>query len=316
MELRCGAVDENQSHRLSFGLDSPTFRFGPCKPSCSFLTSTSHSTGVLFRAVQLRRMLQSCAIGASVCFEAGSKQSLLDLAIADSVCHSCAVRSSQSSPAVIGCDAKHVRDATCMAGRLITSGAIIQACGWIRPPVASAPAIPPSAASSLRPVAAPVCFSLQRRCGKSWWQGLLKGVVSRHLLTSRQEGKQSLVDYAITDSVPCRSPYRCAVSSSPTAEVCLSMQVRELSCAAGLLMKTRAIVSVSGWIRPPKSARASPPAASSLPPATAPVFFPCSAATEDASENFGRGICLFRGRKASSLSWTLRLQIPCVTVVL
>ena len=114
---------------------------------------------------------------------------------------------------------------------------------------------------------------------------------------------------------PCRSPYRCAVSSSPG---CFSMQVREWSCAAGLLMKTRAIVSVSGWIRPPfASARASPLAASSLPPATARVFFfSCSAATEDASELCGRGICLFRGRKASSLSWTLRLQIPCVTVVL
>ena len=71
MELRCGAVDRNQSHRPSFGLDSPTFRFGSCRPSCSFLTSTSHSTGVLFLAVQLQRMLQSCAVGASVYFEAG-----------------------------------------------------------------------------------------------------------------------------------------------------------------------------------------------------------------------------------------------------
>ena len=170
--------------------------------------------------------------------------------------------------------AKHICDARCMAWRLITKRAIIQASGWIRPPVASTPAIPPSAASSLRPVAAPVCFSLHHRCGKSWWQGRLKGVVSRHLSVSRQEGKQSLVDYAITDSVPCRSPYRCAVSSSPAAEGCFAMQVHEWSCAVGLLIATRAIVRVSACIRPPlASAHASPPAASSLPPATAPVFF-------------------------------------------
>ena len=170
--------------------------------------------------------------------------------------------------------AKHVCDARCMAWRLITKRAIIQASGWIRPPVASTPAIPPSAASSLRPVAAPVCFSLHHRCGKSWWQGRLKGVVSRHLSVSRQEGKQSLVDYAITDSVRCRSLYRCAVSFSPTAEGCLSMQVHEWSWSAGLLIATRAIVRVSACIRPPlASAHASPPAASSLPPATAPVFF-------------------------------------------
>eukprot|EP00439_Symbiodinium_sp_Y106_P029592 s8595_g3.t1 len=210
--------------------------------------------------------------------------------------------------------AKHVCDARCMAGRLITSGAIIQACGWIRPPVASTPAIPPSAASSLRPVAAPVCFSLQRRCGKSWWQGLLEGVVSRHLLTSRQEGKQSLVDYGVADSVPCRSPYRCAVSSSPG---CFSMQVREWSCAAGLLMKTRAIVSVSGWIRPPfASARASPPAASSLPPATARVFFFVQCSYGGCFRAVRSGHLFVSKLEASSLSWTLRLQIPCVTVVL
>ena len=166
--------------------------------------------------------------------------------------------------------AKLFRDARCMAGRLIKSGAILQACGWIRPPVSSTPAIPPSVASSLRPVAAPVFFSLQNRCGKSWWQGQLKGVVSRHLFVSRQEGKQPLVDYAIADSVSCRRPYRCAVSSSPG---CFSMQVREWSCAAGLLIKPRAIVRVSGWIRPPfASARAIPPsAASSLRPVAAPV---------------------------------------------
>ena len=202
------------------------------------------------------------------------KQSLLDLAIADSVSYTCAGRSSQSSPAAIGCDAKLDRNPRCMAGRLITNRFIIQTSGWIRPPVTSTPAIPPSAASSLRPVAAPVCFSLQHRCGKSWWQGQLKGVVSRHLFVSRQEGKQSLVDYAITDSVRCRSPYRCAVSFSPTAAGCFSTQVREWSCAAGLLIKTRAIIPVSGWIRPPfASARAGLPAASSLPPATAPVLF-------------------------------------------
>ena len=202
------------------------------------------------------------------------KQSLLDLVIADSVSYSCAGRPSQSSPAAIGCDAQRVRNPRCMAGRLVTNKAIIQTSGWIRPPVTSTPAIPPSAASSLRPVAAPVCFSLQHRCGKSWWQGQLKGVVSRHLFVSRQEGKQSLVDYAITDSVRCRSPYRCAVSFSPTAAGCFSTQVREWSCAAGLLIKTRAIISVSGWIRPPfASARAGLPAASSLPPATAPVLF-------------------------------------------
>ena len=158
--------------------------------------------------------------------------SILGLAIADSVSYSCAVRSSQFSPSATGYDAKLVRDARCTAGRLMTNRAIIQASGWIRPPVtstgASIPAIPPSAASSLRPVAAPVCFSLQHRCGKSWWQGQLKGVVSRHLCVSRQEGKQSLVDSPITDSVPCRSPYRCAVSFT------LLQKVREWSCAAEL----------------------------------------------------------------------------------
>ena len=100
---------------------------------------------------------------------------------------------------------------------------------------------------------------------------------------------------------PCRSPYRCAVSSSPG---CFSMQVREWSCAAGLLMKTRAIVSVSGWIRPPfASARASPLAASSLPPATTRVFFFRAVQLRRMLQScaVGTSVCFEAGRQAVSL---------------
>ena len=113
---------------------------------------------------------------------------LVDYAIADSVtCKSpyrCAV---SSSPAAEGCFARQVREWSSAVGLLIKTRAIVSVSGCIRPPYASAHAISPSAASSLLPVAAPACFSLQCRCRKSWWQGLLKGLVSRHLVVSRQE---------------------------------------------------------------------------------------------------------------------------------
>eukprot|EP00439_Symbiodinium_sp_Y106_P011523 s8595_g1.t1 len=113
--------------------------------------------------------------------------------------------------------AKHVRDARCMAGRLITNRAIIQVSGWIRPPVASAHAIPPSAASSLRPVAAPVCF-LQCSYG-----GCFRAVRSGHLFVSRPTtGRRAKL--------------------FPDAR-----------CMAGrliTLITNRAIIQVSGWFRP------------------------------------------------------------------
>ena len=66
-EMDGWAADHADSHHPSFGLDSPTCRLHPCNPSFrSFFASTGRSTGVLFLAVQLRRMLQSCAVGAFV----------------------------------------------------------------------------------------------------------------------------------------------------------------------------------------------------------------------------------------------------------
>ena len=85
-----------------------------------------------------------------------------------------------------------------------------------------------------------------------------------------------------------------------------------------MLHSTNGAVQVSAWIRPPvTSTRAiTPSAASSVLPIAAPLCFSLQCSYGDASELCGPGICLFRGRKASSLSWTLRLQIPCLTLVL
>ena len=193
----------------------------------------------------------------------GGVQSFVDLAIADSVPYSSAVR---SSPVATG--SKLVCHASCVAVMLTNSRAIVRASGCIRPFLDSAQASPSAAASSLPPAAAPVCFFLQCRYGSSWWQGHFRAAQSRHQYVSGQESKQSLVDHAIVDAIP----HKCAVRSSPTAVGCFAMQIHESSCTAGLLTKSRALVPVWGWIRPPvASAHAPPPAASSLPPAAAPV---------------------------------------------
>ena len=145
---------------------------------------------------------------------------------------------------------------------LCSTSVAIQVSGSTRPHIGDV--IPPSAA----PAAAPVCFMLRCRNGSSWWQGHFRAAQSRHQFVSGQESKQSLVDHAIVDAIP----HNCAVRSSPTAVGCFAMQVHESSCTAGLLTKSRALVPVWGWIRPPvASAHAPPPAASSLRPAAAPV---------------------------------------------
>ncbi|OLP95326.1 hypothetical protein AK812_SmicGene22564 [Symbiodinium microadriaticum] len=162
---------------------------------------------------------------------------------------------------------KYVGDSS-RAAALTNSRAIAQVSGCIHTFLACAWASPSSAASSLPPAAAPVCFFLQCRNGSSWWQGHFRAAQSRHQYVSGQESKQSLVDHAIVDAIP----HKCAVRSSPTAVGCFAMQVHESSCTAGLLTKSRALVPVWGWIRPPvASAHAPPPAASSLRPAAAPV---------------------------------------------
>ena len=167
---------------------------------------------------------------------------------------------------------KYVGDSS-RAAALTNSRAIAQVSGCIRTFLACAWASPSSAASSLPPAAAPVCFFLQCRYGSSWWQGHFRAAQSRHQYVSGQESKQSLVDHAIVDAIP----HNCAVRSSPTAVGCFAVQVHESSCTAGLLTKSRALVPGWGGIRPPvASAHAPPPAASSLPPA-APVccFLQC-----------------------------------------
>eukprot|EP00439_Symbiodinium_sp_Y106_P020805 s8535_g2.t1 len=250
MEQRCGAADQNQSHRLSLGMHSPTLRFGPCNLSfCSFFAAAGRSTGVLFLAAQMQKELvartaQRFGVEASCCFQAGSKQSLVDYAIADSVpCRSpyrCAV---SSSPAAEGCFSMQVREWSCAAGLLMKTRAVVSVSGWIRPPLASARASPP-AASSLPPATAPVFFSLQCsyiRC--------FREVLSGHLFVSRSEGKQSLLDLAIADSVS----YTCAArssQSSPAVIGCDAKLVRNPRCMAGRLITNRAIIQASGLICP------------------------------------------------------------------
>ena len=136
-----------------------------------------------------------------------------------------------------------VREWSCAAGLLMKTRAVVSVSGWIRPPLASARASPP-AASSLPPATAPVFFSLQCsyiRC--------FREVLSGHLFVSRSEGKQSLLDLAIADSVS----YTCAArssQSSPAVIGCDAKLVRNPRCMAGRLITNRAIIQASGLICP------------------------------------------------------------------
>ncbi|CAE7883130.1 mfsd5, partial [Symbiodinium necroappetens] len=168
--------------------------------------------------------------------------------------------------------ANHDRDAGFMAGLLTTSRAVVLVSGWICPQFASAYALHPSAVCSLRPGAAPACVarvSLQSRYGQSSLQGYLRRVRSQYLVVSRQESTHSLLDLAIASGVPCI----CAVRSSLFSARHGSKHLRDVSCMFAPVTTSRAIVLVSGWIRPPVSLahaiRASAP--SSLRSSTAPV---------------------------------------------
>ena len=197
-------------------------------------------------------------------------QWFLDLAM----CCGCAVGSSFVAAAPF---AIHERHAGCMAGPaglLATSRAVVLVAGWIRPQIASAYAMHPSAASSRRPGAAPACLacvSLQSRYGESSWQGYLRRVPSQHLVVSRQGNKHSLLDLAVAITMPCT----CAVKFSLLFAWCGAKHLRDASCMFGPLTTSRAIVPVSGCICPPVSSanaiRAS--AASSHRSSTAPICF-------------------------------------------
>ena len=205
------AADHKESHHPSFGLDSPTCRLHPCNPSLrSFFASAGRSTGLLFLAAQMRKELvartaRRCGVDASFNFQTGRQ------AVSGGLwrgrfrpCRSpyrCAV---SSSP---GCFSMQVREWSCAAGLLMKTRAIVSVSGWIRPPFASARASP-LAASSLPPATARVFFSVQRSYG-----GRFRAVRSGHLFVSKLEGKQSLLDLAIADSV-CHS---CAVRSSQSS---------------------------------------------------------------------------------------------------
>ena len=191
----------------------------------------------------------------------------LDLAM----CCGCAVGSSFIAAVS---SANHDRVASCMAELLTTSRAVVLVSGWIRPQIAPAYARHPSAASSLRPGAAPVCLaciSLQRRYVEIPLQGYLRHVRSQHLVVCRQESTHSLVDIAIASGVPCT----CAVRSSFLSATYGAKHLHVASCVPELLTTSRAIVQVSGWIRPPiTSAHAiCPSACSSLRPSIASVCF-------------------------------------------
>ena len=197
-------------------------------------------------------------------------QLFLDLAL----CCGCAVGTSfvAAAPSAI-----HERHSGCMAGPaglLATSRAVVPVAGWIRPQIASAYAMHPSAASSRRPGAAPACLacvSLQSRYGESSWQGYLRRVRSQHLVVSRQGNTHSLLDLAIAITMPCT----CAVKFSLLFAWRGAKHLRDASCMSGPLTTSRAIVPVSGCICPPVSSahaiRAS--AASSHRSRTAPICF-------------------------------------------
>ena len=196
-------------------------------------------------------------------------QLFLDLAI----CCGCAVGSSFVAAAPL---AIHERHAGCMAGPaglLTTSRAVVLVAGWIRPQIASAYAMHPSAASSRRPGASPACLacvSLQSRYGASSWQGYLRRVPSQHLVISRQGNTHSLLDLAIAITMPCT----CAVKFSLLFAWRGAKHLRDASCMFGPLTTSRAIVQVSGCICPPvSSAHAIRASAASSPSSTAPICF-------------------------------------------
>ena len=169
--------------------------------------------------------------------------SLLDLAVADAVPPASANR---FRPIAAGSFARRVGHPSSLSRLLTTSRAIVPLSGWIRSPFPVPGAIRP-AASSFGPVAAPVGFCIRCRCGESLLQGYFGSVQSWHLSFSRQAGTHSLLDFAIADSVP----YSCAArfAFAAPAPGYSAKHVRD-ACMAGLT-KGRAIVQVSGWIRPP-----------------------------------------------------------------
>ena len=215
-----------------------------------------------------------------------STHSVLDLAIADVLPCGCPARS--------GYSAKNVSDVSCMAGLLTTSRAIVQVFGCMRLPIASVHAAPPSAAFLLR-------LGLSLRCiyGKSSLQGYFCRVRSWHLFSSIHKRTHSMLDLAIADAVPF--PFAAAGFFAAHAH--------NTSWMVGQLTTSRAIVHVSGWIRPPiASAHALPPsAASSHRQGVHRCASPCCIGTEhvfckDTSEKCGRGSLLFVGREACLFS--------------
>ena len=197
-------------------------------------------------------------------------QLFLDLAM----CCSCAVGSSFVAAAPFAIDERHAGCMAGPAGLLTTSRAVVPVAGWIRPQIASAYAMHPSAASSRRAGAAPACLacvSLQSRYGESSWQGYLRRVRSQHLVVSRQGNTHSLLDLAIAISMPCT----CAVKFSLLFAWCGAKHLRDASYMFGPLTTSRAIVPVSGCICPAVSSahaiRASAP--SSHRSSTAPICF-------------------------------------------
>ena len=146
-----------------------------------------------------------------------SKQgSLLDLGMADAVPPASAER---FKPTAAGFFARRVGHLSC----------------WIRSPCPTAHAIRPPA-YSFGPVAAPVGFCVRRRRRGRLLKGYFGCVQTWHLSFYRQEGTHSLLDL-------------CSCVVRFTFPGFSAKQVHDACMAA--LTTGRAIVQVSGWIRPP-----------------------------------------------------------------
>ena len=147
------------------------------------------------------------------------------------------------------------------------SRAIVQVSDCIRPPITSAPAMRPSASSSLRPTAS-VRFSFQCRDGENLLHGFFRSERSYHPFLHVLKKVQLFLDLALRCG--------CAVGTSFVAAAPFAIHERHAGCMAGpvgLLTTSRAVVLVAGWIRPEfASAYAMhPSAASSRGPGAAPA---------------------------------------------
>ena len=170
---------------------------------------------------------------------------LLDIAMADALPCSCAVRLSLYSK---GSCSRQVNDASRLA-KLLTR---IRAIRWIRPLAAPTHAIPPRTASSRRLGVqkwdVPCCVATERACGKDTSQACRRGMFSCLGRTTHMRPWQ-VVDL-IAHAGPCSCAGRFNLPSAGSIK--------------RLLTTSRAMVQVSASFRPPVAwAHALPPSAAS-----------------------------------------------------